>query len=330
MTTFNQADDAGSIDSVAESLLQAPEAPEEETPEADAQADDHSAPDPAEDQTEEVEAEADDEGDTDETDSENDGPEEPQEASFRVKVDGEEVEVTLADLKRSYAGQGYIQKRMQDVAAVRKQAEQTYHALTSERQKLIGVLQAYEQQMAQNFNVQPPPEELMNSDPMAYMQQERQYRQTMEAKAALRQQLEQQQQAQAQHQQMATEAYLREQREILAQRVPEFADPEKGKQLQERIARTAMEAYGFSPQELMQVYDARHVEVLNDAIKYRQLQQGRQTAARKTAQGQAPVVRPGARRTEATSKVKAEKQVRSRMKQTGSVDDVAKFLISKG
>lgn len=334
MTTLPNAADAGSIDSVAESLLLAPEQDqrEDDTPQAETDAEDDAAPAEAleADQTDVAEDDGDAEGDTDETTDEGDGPEEPQEATFRVKVDGEEVEVTLTDLKRSYAGQGYIQKRMAEIAGVRKEAEQVYHALTAERQQVLGVLQAYEQQMAQNFSVQPPPEELMTSDPMAYMEQDRKYRKAMEAKAALRQQYEIQQQALAQHQQRAAQAYLAEQREILAQRIPEFADPEKGRALQERIVKTAMDAYGFSPQEMSSVMDARHVQVLADAIKYRQLQAGKQTAARKAETGQAPVVRPGARRSEVTSRAKAEKAARSRMKQSGAVDDVAAFLITKG
>jgi len=40
------------------------------------------------------------------------------------------------------------------------------------------------------------------------------------------------------------------------------------------------------------------------------------------------VVKPGTKRTERTSQVKKAQQAASRMKKTGTVDDVAKFLLS--
>lgn len=323
MTTHPTSMDAGSVDSVAESLLLTEE---DNAPEAEAAAEDE-APELDARPEETAEDQADDA--TDEAADEDDGVEEPQTQTFTVKVDGQEVAVTLDDLKRAYAGQGYIQKRMQEVAAVRKEAEQTYHALNAERQQLMQALQAYEQQLASSMNPQPPSQELLKTDPIAYLEQDAAYRQAVETRQAVRQQyvqLAQQQQAQ---QEQAYRAYLAEQAQVLQQRIPDFADAKKAKALQQSLVETATTAYGYSADELRGLSDARAVQVLHDAMRYRQLMAGREAATKKVEKPTAPVVRPGARRSDATSAAKQEQQARSRMKRTGSVDDVASFLITR-
>ena len=64
-------------------------------------------------------------------------PEEPAPTFYTVKVDGEEQQVSLEDLKQGYSGQQYVQKGMQEVAAIRKQAEEAYTVLQAESQKLV-------------------------------------------------------------------------------------------------------------------------------------------------------------------------------------------------
>ena len=46
-----------------------------------------------------------------------------QQELYQVKIDGEDREVTLDELKRGYSGQKYIQKGMSDVASQKKQFE---------------------------------------------------------------------------------------------------------------------------------------------------------------------------------------------------------------
>lgn len=322
MTT--QATDAGSIDSIAQSLLVTEENDAPET-EVDAEA---AAPEPEEAQPDKpVEAEAD--GDEDEAASDDDGDEEPAEQLFTVKVSGETKQVTLDDLKRSFAGQGYIQQRMQEVAAIRKEAEQTYQALHSERQQLMQALQTYEQQLASSMSPQPPDEALLKTDPIAYLEQDAAYRKAVQTQQAVRRQYMQLAQQQQEQQDKAFRAYVAEQAQILQQRIPDFADAKKAGDLKRALVETATTAYGYSPEELQGLADARAVQVLHDAMQYRKLMSQRESASKKTTQTTAPVVRPGARKTGVDAKVKAEREARSRMKRTGSVDDVANFLITR-
>lgn len=327
MTTTDNLLNAGDIDSVALSLLTPEEEDQTEIADEAAQADPEEeasdAVDEADDQSDEDGG--DDAAETDETSDEDDGGEASQ--KFKVKVDGQELEVTLDDLKRSFAGQGYIQKRMQEVAAVRKEAEAVYNALNEERAQLAQALAVYQQQLSAAGNPQPPSKDLLKTDPIRYLEEEAAYREQMEQRQALSQQQAILMQQQSEQQKRAYAAYLAEQAQLLTQRIPEFADAKKAGELKRALIETGAQHYGFSPEELQAVSDARHVQVLHDAMRYRQLMAGKERVQEKVAQVNRPVVRPGAKRTEASGKTIEANKARARMKSTGSVDDVAAFLL---
>lgn len=327
MTTPETEYGAGDIDSVANALLQPEDdqtAPDEEVAQADAetQADDVA---PEEDVSDDEDS-GEDAAETDEAADEVDGEEAPS-TKFKVKVDGQELEVTLDDLKRSFAGQGYIQKRMQETAAVRKEAEATYHALNQERAQLAEALSVVQQQLAANSPNQPPSRDLLKTDPIRYLEEEAAYRENMEKAQALSQHQAFLAQQQSEQQARAYNAYLAEQAQLLTQRIPEFSDAKKASELKTKLIETGAQVYGFSPDELNAVSDARHVQVLHDAMRYRQLMAGKDRVQEKVAQVTRPVVRPGAKRTETDGKKVVDQKIRTRMKSTGSVDDVAAFLL---
>lgn len=327
MTTPDTEYGAGDIDSVANSLLINEDdqtAPEDDTAQADAetQADDAVTDEDVSDDEDSGEEAA----ETDEATDEVDGEEAPS-TKFRVKVDGQELEVTLDDLKRSFAGQGYIQKRMQETAVVRKETEATYHALNEERAQLAQALSIMQQQLANNSPAQPPSRELLKTDPIRYLEEEAAYRENMEKAQNLSQHQAALMQQQSEHQARAYNAYLAEQADLLTQRIPDFSDAKKAGDLKAKLIETGSQVYGFTPDELNAVSDARHVQVLHDAMRYRQLMAGKERVQEKVAQVNRPMVRPGAKRAETDGKKVVDQKIRTRMKSTGSVDDVAAFLL---
>lgn len=321
---------SGSIDAVTDMLMQ--EAPAEnqvETEEEPVEAPDDDQPEAVEAEAEELDDvdEADDTGDeTDDEAEQDDGDEEPASEVYTVKVDGEEKQVTLDDLKRSYSGQAYIQKGMEEAAQSKKQAEQVYQALQEERQKLAATFQQLQTEGAPQMP-QRPSKELMNSDPIAYFEQMEAYREGVEQYQQFQQQQQAMTQQQTAAQQRAQQAYLQEQARTLQQEIPELADPEKGSKMKEQLVRTGVETYGYTPEEMSQIMDARAVKVLADAMKYRQLQESKGKAVEKTKNAR-PVVKPGAKKSDTDGKVARRKKAATRMKKNGSVDDVASFLLS--
>ena len=302
---------ATDIDTAVESLLApvetetqetAKEALEEDTDEAEIEAEDVS--DEAETDEDEAEDEADeaDADDEDIEDEETDADEKPE--TFKVKVDGEEVEVTLDELKRDYSGQKYIQKGMQQAAEARKQAEALFNTLQNERQQFFATVQQVQQQGLMT-PPQKPSEDLLNKDPIGYMQENARYEKQLASYQQQMAQLRDQALRQQQLEEQAAQVMLQEQAQRLIQLIPEFADAEKANQIKSALVKIGSEAYGFAAEELSGIKDARMVAVLHDAYKWQQLQSGKAQAKKQPAPPKN--VKPKARRPEPQKVVRRKK-----------------------
>ncbi len=259
------------LETAAQSLLIMPETPKTEEPQ-DIAPEVEEAPETVDAETEAEEAEA-PEGETaeeaPEEEADNSGPD-----VFTVKVDGKEMKVSKEELLRSYSGQAYIQKGMQEAANAKKEAAALYETLQSEQAKFLEIVQAVQ---SQGFKAPPkaPDAEMAKSDPIGYLQADAEYKRDLAEYQSQQAQIQQMTQRQQQMQQAALQEFVAEQRKLLTERIPEFADPEKGKEIQAKIRKIGGEVYGFTDQELGAVIDARHVQVLHDAMKWRELQSGK-------------------------------------------------------
>lgn len=318
----------------AESLLAPQEEPveqqeaeEAETVETEAETDDATPTEEADAEDAEEEAEdaevEDDEGEDEDDDEEADEDEQPAER-YTVKVDGEEREVTLEELKRGYSGQEYIQKRMQEVGEKVRETEAAYNQFTQLNAQLQQFAQSVQQQ-----GIMPPPQpparELLDSDPIAYMEAKADYEQAVQSYTYQQQQLQAYQQHQQQAEQMARQHYLREQQQKLIEAMPELADAETADKFKKDLRKVATDAYGFTDEELSRVDDARHVQVLRDAMKYRELMANKDKAAKKVKQAR-PTVKAGSK-NKVDPKRKQRNEAMQRLKKTGSIDDAVSLIM---
>jgi hypothetical protein len=235
---------------------------EDET-EADYEGQEADAADNSEDDAEEADAEDDEDEESEETDAQ----ETP--TTFSVKVDGKETQVTLDELKRSYSGNAYIQKGMQEAAAVRKEAENLYYTLQNERQQFLATLESVQQQGIMKAP-QAPDIRMLDSDPIGYMQEKAKYEIKAQEFQAQQRQLHEQAQRQSALQEQARQVELQEQARRLTEAIPEFANPEKAAALKANLVSFASK-YGLSAEEVASTVDARLVQVLYDAYRYNQL-----------------------------------------------------------
>ena len=239
-----------------------------------------------------------------------------------VKIDGKEEHWTLDQLKQSAAGQGYINQKMQENAALEKQLKEQSQALAQQQQEILAMYQNAQQGGLQAPT--PPTKELFDQDPIGYMEAKLQYD---EAKATHDQRLTElhgMQQQQAKQQQEAQQAYLAEQAQVLTQHIPELADPEKGEKLKSSLIETGV-YYGWTPEEMSKVADARYVRALNDARKYRQLVANKQKSQAK-AKGVRPVVKAGAKKRP-DGQAATRKKAQQRLQKSGSIDDALSLML---
>lgn len=284
------------------------------------------APDLDEDQTEEVDASEEPEDETglepeqDESEDNDAVPEQPQ--SYTVKVDGQDVTVTLEELQRSYSGQQYIQKGMKEAAEARKKAEAEFQEFQQHQQRLQDLVQ-----FASNGGFVPPtPPDIkkLQEDPIGYMEEKAIFEQRAAEYNQAVQQFQQNQQLVSQREQEAQQAYLAEQKDILLREIPDFGDPEKGPALQRKIVDAGVNQYGLTADEINGIADARQIRVLRDAMRYHELLEATKKAAAKTAKAR-PVAKPGAKTDQ---KRGTTRKMRERLKAEGSMDAAMALMLS--
>ena len=244
---------------------------------------------------------------------------------YTVKVNGQESQVTLEDLKQGYSGQKYVQQGMQEVAAQKKEAEAVYTALNNERQQMA---ELYQQLQNGGFAPEPikPTKAEFDADPIGYMQKNLEYE---EQKANYDRQMAQLEQASQQNsvaQQNAKQAYLQEQMQILQKEIPDFADSTKASKLREQLVNTGKSQYGNTTEEISQISDYRAIKVLHDAMKYQDIISGKSKAKVKTKSA-TPVVKPGAKKI-ATPNAKIRSRQKAKLRESGSIDDALGLILN--
>lgn len=282
---------------------------------------------PVEEQTDEDEDETEDDDaqevageDSDEQD-EDDADEEVEAdpALFTVKVDGEDVQVSREELTRGYAGQAYIQKGMKEVAETRKETETAFAAIQQERANLAQIVQFV--QSGALVQPTPPPDAMINSDPIGYAEQLKAYATAQETYDTQVKQLQSVISEQSEAETAARQNWLGEQVRILGATIPGFADAQTAGDVKKRvdeIRSAAIKHYGVSEQEAAQIVDARHLQILEDARQWQELQAGKAEITQKVKKTK-PTVKAAAKRRVNPQKKARDKQ-RQKLRETGSLD----------
>ena len=255
-----------------------------------------------------------------EVEQDDDG-EEQEQPTYLVKAAGEEREVTLDELIKSYQlGTDYT-KKSQAVAEERKVVEAERQAVQEAKQlrdtyaqRLEMIEQMLQPQQEENL------EYLKETDPIGYsvkvaemVQREKQLASVQAERYRINQQQEQDRQAQMQH-------LVAEEMQKLSSAIPEFTDPAKGEAIRNDI-RAFGKQLGFSDNELAAVYDSRAVLTLYKAMQYDKLVASKPAITKKVNEApkaiKSGVSKPRDSNAEETRKLKA------RARASGSIRDAA-------
>ena len=243
---------------------------------------------------------------------------------YRVKANGEELEVSLDELLNGYSRTADYQKKTQSLAEQRKSVE-AERVKIDEAAKTRDIYAQRLQVIEQLLSTQDTEnlQELKDSDPIAYAIKvaERSERdKQLQAVQAERQRVSQEQQAlqgQRLHQ------HIQSEQEKLKSTIPEFKDEAKAEVIRRDI-RSYAKSIGFSDQELSQVYDSRAVQTLYKAMQYEKLVAGKAGATKKVAS--APkTLKPGTSNPQ-SSEQEAQKKDFAQLRKTGNKRDAAKLF----
>ena len=245
--------------------------------------------------------------------------EQPQ--TFTVKVDGKEVSVTLDELQKGYSRTQDYTRKTQQIAEVRKQAEQETQAVRAEREQYAQLLGALQTQL-QSSEPQVDLERLYHEDPIEWVRQKEVMRERQEKLGAIQSEQQRLSQVAQYEQQRAMEAQFASQQEALLAALPEWKDSKRAKAEKALVIESA-KAAGFSDEDLKSVYDHRLVLLLRKAALFDQMVSKRQ--------GIKPVVNNGPRTAKPgaagrVSTTTESTRAKQRLAKTGRIDDAASAI----
>jgi hypothetical protein len=319
----------GSIDQAQSAFLGLLE-PEEVKPETE-----ESAPtEDVEESTEETQdepleevSEDDSEEEKSEEESEEDETEE-ESTVYAVKVDGEELEVSLDELISGYSRQSDYTRKTQELSSERgKMAElqqQWANEISqsqAERQQYVDALGQFVQQSMAGLEqyTNTDWETLREEDPIAFVTKKDEFRDAQERVRQAQAQQGIEKQKQEQEFSKIKHLALQEEHKRLVEAVPEWSDPDKRGKLASELSSYAL-SQGFKKEELQELIDHRSLIVLMKAQKYDALQNSDVKA--KKLKNKPKVIRAGKGTNKKSDTAKA-KRIASmkRLKESGHVDD---------
>lgn len=236
----------------------------------------------------------------------------------RVKVQGQELEVSLDELKSGYSRDSDYRQKTHALAEERRMLDeqktslsQSYDGKLKELTDLIGAAESYIGQSSKEDL-----QKMYEEDPTQAAKIDFQQRQQRESFNKLKQQAEV-----AKLQQY--NQYLDEQKRLAATKIPEYSDPVKGVTFKNQMKNTLSE-YGFNDQEIGSLADHRFLMVLKDAMEYKNLKSKPVTNKKVTT---APkVVKSGTPKME-DSRRAAVKQKIGRLRRSGKINDAQSAIL---
>ena len=263
----------------------------------------------------------------DATDQEDDLEEVEEEVQmFKVKIDGEEAEVTLEEALSGYQRERTFHKRMNEVAQQRKSIE----AESAETKRLRDQYAEGLQQITQALHVQEPNwEELRrtkSNDEFASIHAEWQIRQNNLTKVQQQKTaIERQQQADIQAQ---FQNHLKSEFEVMVEKIPEWRDEKVRDTERNKVISYAKSKMGYTDDEIAQASDHRAIVTLRKAMLYDQLMSGGSEAKKKVKV--APrMVKAGTPKSKSEVVSKRNQDLIKRFNSNSTIEGAVELLLNK-
>lgn len=268
----------------------------------------------------ETEQETSDVSETDVSQEQTEDIQKEPDSTFTVKVSGQELKVTLDELKKGYSRDADYRRKTEELSFEKKQFQseteqqrQDYSKRFTELNQILAFTQQQLNSEISNVDLN----KLYEEDPVEATKVERQIRLKKEKMMDAANKLQQEQQRQL-------SGYVQEQQKILAEKMPEFNDAQKASTTKNNL-RNFLNSYGFKDAEIGQIYDHRIVMLVNDALKYRNVKNVKPVSA---AQASKPgkFLSSGVKKDSNDMNFQRRKEKLGRLKKTGNVKDAASIF----
>ena len=281
-----------------------------------------SNPETQEVQESQVESETAPEQDTENTEVTEEQQTELEEPNLhQLKVNGQEIEVSLDELKAGYSRDSDYRQKTHSLSLERKDLEnqknslrQSYDSRLAELNDTIATADAFVRQQQGGQDLQ----KLYEEDPAAAARLDFQLRQQSDAIEDMKAKAREAQQKQY-------DDFLATQKELAATKIPEFADPSKADTFKLNM-RNTLRDYGFNDQEIGSLADYRFLMVAKDAMSYKSLKDKKPIVQKKVAN--APkVVKSGVAKSNISSSRENIRNKISKLRKTGNLGDAQSALL---
>jgi hypothetical protein len=241
-------------------------------------------------------------------------------STYTVKVSGQELKVTLDELKKGYSRDADYRRKTEELAFEKKQVQSETEQQRQDYSKRITELNqilAFTQQQLNSEFAKVDLNKLYEEDPVEATKVERQIRLKKERMMEAANKLQEEQKKQL-------SSYVQEQQKLLVTKLPEFSDAQKASSIKNNL-KSLLNSYGFNDGEIGQIYDHRIVMLVNDAMKYRNIKNAKPNLANK-------IDRPGKVFSSGVKKEKGDytfqkrQEKLGRLKKTGNVQDAASIF----
>ena len=280
-------------------------------------------------QEEVLEEDISDEGEEveDTTDQEDDYEEAEEEVQlYKVKIDGEEAEVTLEEALSGYQRERTFHKRMNEVSQKSKAIE----AESAETKRLRDQYAEGLQQLEQALQVPEPNwEELRRTktnEEFASIHAEYQIQQNNLAKVQQQQQaIKAQQQAEAQAQ---YQNHLKAEFDTMLDKIPTWRDEKVREAERSKVISYAKSQMGYTDEEIAQASDHRAIVTLRKAMLYDELMGGK-TQAKKKVKTAPKMVKAGSPKTKSEVVSKRNQDMINRFNKNSTVESAVELLLNR-
>ena len=254
---------------------------------------------------------------------------ESEETLYDVTVNGVNQKVNLNELMKGYSRESDYTKKTMDLSNQRKEVEsmqenlkKEFDAVKSSRDQYATQLDILTNNLQQEEKVNW--DQLYQEDPAEYVRKKAESDKRKEALDNARQEQKRIQQEQQAEQEKVYNEYIANERKILSEKLPQYADKNKSAEFTRRLTNFAKES-GYSDQEIAMMVDHRAVLLLADAYRYNQLKKTKlsNNKVNKTSK----VVTSNASNVREDSEVKQNIDKRmSRLKKSGHLKDAQSVL----
>tara|TARA_R110000824_G_scaffold17227_3_gene70226 strand:+ start:2814 stop:3830 length:1017 start_codon:yes stop_codon:yes gene_type:complete len=248
--------------------------------------------------------------------------------TFTIKVDGENVQVDLNELKNGYSRQADYTRKSQALSEERKTFTQDRDAVTIERQQYSQMLRALQTQLGAFDEPAPDFDQMYQEDPITAHREERLYNRKQQERHQKLVAIEAEQNrvadATQKEQQEQMQVMLNSEVSRLGELIPSWRDEAVAKKESDEL-RAYLGEQGISENEIGALVRASHIQVLRKAMLY---DQGTKRVKKASKSRRRNAVSPGGRSSQVKSSSKREKNQRARLAKSGRVEDATALIES--